>query len=82
MSTRNGNSPAYARPASVDPTNGTLSDGDDVAPEQTGLTKRELIAAMALQGILSHPDSDYSRSAEMAVKRADALLAELERSRS
>lgn len=46
----------------------------------TGLTKRELFAAMAMQGLLSngslvnHPDEQYIIG---SVKAADALLAEL-----
>lgn len=44
------------------------------------LTKRELIAAMALQGLLAYPGDDLStltETAKMAVRFADALLAEL-----
>ena len=48
-----------------------------------GLTKRELIAAMLLQGILSNPEKSYGirAAAENAVMATDALilmLAELE----
>lgn len=46
-----------------------------------GLTKREYFAAAVIQGLSSKPniaDSIYSL-AEIAVKQADALLAELER---
>jgi hypothetical protein len=46
-----------------------------------GLTKRELISAMAMQGILAGPGeidivdfADANRIAEMAVKQADALI--------
>lgn len=47
-----------------------------------GLTKRELFAAMAMQGMLASETeaSNYGHIgflAESAVKRADALLAEL-----
>lgn len=48
-----------------------------------GLTKRELMAAMMLQGILSNPEKSYGirAAAENAVLATDALilmLAELE----
>ena len=45
------------------------------------LSKRELVAAMALEGILSAPDFCGSKSvcAEHAVQYADALLKELAR---
>ena len=48
-----------------------------------GLTKRELFAAMAMQGILANPDSestvmDHDTAAASAVASADALLAALE----
>ncbi|MFT3994763.1 MAG: hypothetical protein QM660_10675 [Dysgonomonas sp.] len=42
-----------------------------------GLTKRELFAAMAMQGYITDPNSTPSRAAVFAVKCADALLAEL-----
>ncbi|MGZ3686652.1 MAG: hypothetical protein ACXWPM_00715 [Bdellovibrionota bacterium] len=46
-----------------------------------GLTKRELFAAMAMQGIVTndHVDGvgDPERHAKLAVHHADALLAEL-----
>lgn len=42
-----------------------------------GLTKRELFAAMAMQGYITDPNSSPNRAAVFAVKCADALLAEL-----
>lgn len=47
-----------------------------------GLTKRELFAAMAMQGMLASETASYNYGAQEnlavnAVKRADALLAEL-----
>ena len=59
---------------------------DDAMFIQNGLTKRELFAAMAMQGLLS--DNDYSpytlrngdyinTLGEQCVKYADALIAEL-----
>ena len=41
-----------------------------------GLTKRELIAAMAMQGLLTC-FADNHKVAEMAVKQADALIKQL-----
>ena len=41
-----------------------------------GLTKRELIAAMAMQGLLTC-FADNHKVAEMAVKQADALIERL-----
>jgi hypothetical protein len=47
-----------------------------------GLTKRELFAAMAMQGIIGNPGTNgfgiYAAVAESAVEQADALLAALE----
>ncbi len=52
-------------------------------PEFSGLTKREQFAAMAMQGLLS--SKDWGLSLECVVSRsvyfADALLAELEKSK-
>jgi hypothetical protein len=43
-----------------------------------GLTKRELLAAMAMQAIeTSNPQAGYEDIAVSAVKQADALLKEL-----
>lgn len=47
-----------------------------------GLTKRELIAAMAMQGIratMTNSHANYADVAMAAVAQADALLAALER---
>ena len=47
---------------------------------ETGLTKRELFAAMAMQGILAGNDEYGGRKlAEVAVGFADALIAELDK---
>lgn len=40
---------------------------------ETGLTKRELFAAMALQGLLANPNQGSGLAAE-AVEAADALI--------
>ena len=61
-----------------------MTNGENPAypvPEYTqvsGLTKRELFAAMAMQGLLAH-DSDrrIAYIADDAVEAADALIAEL-----
>ena len=46
---------------------------------EAGLTKRELFAAMAMQGLLADPTVIYvGGAAKQAVKHADALLAALE----
>lgn len=42
-----------------------------------GLTKRELFAAMAMQGILASPFRCESGFAELSVCAADQLIAEL-----
>jgi hypothetical protein len=53
------------------------------APErynpEFGLTKRELFAAMAMQGLLSDPEESgvYATVADVAVKYADALIERL-----
>lgn len=52
--------------------------------KQTELTKREQIAAMVLQGLVSNPNTDvtmikYRYFSEQAVKYADTLIAELEK---
>lgn len=45
--------PAFPRPASVDPTNGTLPDGDEVIPCQPGMTLRDWFAGQAIAGLIS-----------------------------
>ena len=50
----------------------------------TGLTKRELFAAIAMHGILANPDCNaktYEAYAVDGVRYADALLAELAKPR-
>lgn len=46
-----------------------------------GLTKREYFAAMAMQGLVDR-HINYEVVAEHAVRYSDALLAELERTKS
>ena len=62
----------------------------DVTPQgapfsvNTGLSKRELFAAMAMQGLVStlstgaHKNGMFDATAETAVRYADALMAALE----
>jgi hypothetical protein len=45
--------------------------------QHLGLTKRELFAAMALNGVASDHDTSIESAAVAAVRYADALLAEL-----
>lgn len=67
----NGNLPAYP-----------LIDNENIKLSY-GLTKRELFAAMAMQGLLSSFDKDGTWTGldceKEAVKMADALLKELEK---
>lgn len=60
----------------------------DVTTQSTvpasGLSKREYFAGLAMQGLLSkHGDDDYATDsiAKYAISHADALLAELERTK-
>ena len=68
----NGVAPAHAHPVFD-------SESHAWAYTESGLTKREMIAAMALQGICSNPQWYGGREAlaRDAVTHADALLAEL-----
>ena len=59
-----------------------LSGFGQFAPEShTGMTKREQFAMAAMQGILSTMIMRPEDAAEKAVKYANALLAELERTK-
>lgn len=64
---------AFARPASID----RSGDFPVTACAELGLTKREYFAAMALAGLSANPAVSIAVIGEMAVRRADALLAEL-----
>ncbi len=59
--------------------NGDTSAYADSGFMQVGLTKRELFAAMAMQGLCADPEYDgvSEQYAELSVEFADALLAEL-----
>lgn len=52
--------------------------------QRTGLTKREYFAAMAMEGLLSRPETHghYGDFAGWSVQYADALLAELAKVRA
>lgn len=65
--------PAYPRPHSEISMNRK-------EPAQAGLTKRELFAAMAMQGLMANPQHNHSAGeiASIAIVVADALLTELE----
>jgi len=55
--------------------------GNPLGPTSRGLTKRELFAAMAMQGYKANNDVDFSSDEAMArrcVECADALLEELD----
>ena len=47
--------------------------------DESGLTKRELLAGMAMQGLLANPFADWTaeRCASQAVSHADELLKQL-----
>jgi hypothetical protein len=66
------NKPAFARP---------LSSSSYAAPEQDGLTYRQWLIGMALQGILAHPTTpgDTPLIALASIEAADAVIAALDR---
>jgi len=78
---KNGNLPAMpvSTSESICQMTGTLK------PEFAGLTKREMFAMAAMQGILSSLPSNavfsYQTTARCSVEQADALLAELEKTK-
>lgn len=83
MSIKNGDLPAMPLANGADGTPWLARDLGN--PEQViGLTKREQFAMAAMQGLLSkHGYDDYKAEsiAEYTVNQADALLAELERTK-
>jgi hypothetical protein len=73
----NPNEPAFSKPAFYHP------DGGLDSPN-TGLTKREYFAAMAMQGIIANKDGldiKIERIVESAVDTADALIEELNKTK-
>ena len=74
---KNGNEPAFAVSKEI-----CEISGSDVEGYPFGLTKREYIAAKALQGLLSNEHIDSSDSiGKIAVEYADALLIALANNR-
>ena len=58
--------------------------GQFASEAYTGLTKREMFAMAAMQGLIASDTRGTlheKRCAELAVKQADALLAELDRTK-
>lgn len=77
-----GAEPAY--PCEREPAPPGFQRPGNEPPPMHGLSKRELIAAMAMQGMLAHArDTTWvmppEQVAVIAVEHADALLAELAR---
>lgn len=74
--------PAMPLPNGADDRPYTLMDGEKFQERHAmGLTKREQFAAMAMQGLISHDVTDYDEMASDAVMAANALLAQLEKSK-
>ena len=63
---------------------GIFTDQNGYKTECKGLTKREHVATMAMLGYLGNKfaNRDFDQIAEISVKQADALLAELEKTNS
>jgi len=58
-------------------------DGFETDDGARGLTKREYFAGQALAGLLANPAYvDYTTLAQSAVEDADALLAELDKTKA
>ena len=60
--------------------------GEDFIPASFGLTRRELFAAMAMQGLAANTEYPYSLGPNLegvkdCVAYADALIAELEKAK-
>jgi hypothetical protein len=75
------NEPAFPTQMVATRRDGSLLFLSDYFPTGCGMTKRELFAAMAMQGLLPNweapPAVLHERLAQHAVASADALLAEL-----
>ncbi len=74
MTRKNANEAAFASACCYS------DDGTEWDNGTFGLTKRELFAAMAMQGLLANPsvDVDSTKLAGMCLLQTDALLAKLE----
>lgn len=70
----NGKDAAFARPTSIDETDGTLSDGNRQVAEAQGLTKHEYFAAMAMQGLIANGNLHAYNCAAESVEFANALI--------
>ncbi len=81
MKNTNGNLPAMPNATDAQTLNcmGIMNTVADFYRHGTGLTKREMFAMAAMQGILSNSSNVMSYCARDAVMMADELLAELER---
>ena len=80
MTNKNGDMPAMPFEAVMARSNGNTTGWTNY----TGLTKREMMAMAAMQGLLTNSSggySDYKYMAQDAVTAADTLLAELERTK-
>lgn len=77
MSARDGGA-AFPRPMSEDRTNGDLPDGNDMIPDQTGISARDYFAAAAVGGLLTSGTGRTNAGdvARNAYQLADAMLAE------
>lgn len=69
-----GSHPAFAVFTSLGATVNVSGIGENTT---SGLTKRELIASMAMQGLLSRGNMSLDNAAADAVKYTDMLIAEL-----
>jgi hypothetical protein len=89
MDNENGNLPAFSKEGIFDPNylGRGSADGFRSNP-QTGLTKREYFAGLAMQGLMTSQNQegewrhDIKSCAEISVQIADALLAELEKTKN
>ena len=78
---KNADMPAMPQPMVMDEDGNTYTTFDNYHGEQAGLTKREMFAMNAMQGLISRGawSNQVSSIANDAVRYADALLAELEK---
>lgn len=79
----NDGGPAFPRPISEDRRHGDLPDGNEMIPEQPGMSLRQWYAGQALMGYLAaHADPNCvfprpSIVAEWCVKMADEMIVKL-----
>ena len=79
MKTNNGDLPAM--PISNSQQVASIIEGEGVGRIYSGLTKREMFAMAAMQGLCAHSGDyhEFSHLASDAVNYADSVLAELEK---